>query len=137
MQEGLNSDASYGDCQGSGGFGGLKRTGRAAKGIPRNFLMTVLEDGSLVVIPTSTPESIVAVGRKSSLYGAEFTAIAWKARRSDIIIVMIKSQLRNKLMGKCTEMLNFWEKRILFLKKTYVQTFEIDLKYLNNNAAQG
>ena len=43
-------------------IGGLKRSGGAPKGIPRNLLMLVAEPGTDDVVPTSTPASIVTVG---------------------------------------------------------------------------
>ena len=43
-------------------LGGLKRSGDAPKGIPRNLLMLVVEPKTDDVVPTSTPVSIVTVG---------------------------------------------------------------------------
>ena len=44
------------------GFGGLKRIGFSAKGIPRNWLTLSLESGMDVEVPIMIPLSMVAVG---------------------------------------------------------------------------
>lgn len=62
MQEGLYSDASYTEPHGKAGCGGLKRTGGEAKGIPRNWLTMLEDEGREVVVPATMPESTVAEG---------------------------------------------------------------------------
>ena len=45
------------------GTGGAKRSGGlTAKGIPRNLLTVTLADGSTVVVPMTSPTSIITVG---------------------------------------------------------------------------
>ena len=54
--------ASSGFTHGFGFLGAAKRSGGAAKGMPRNLLTCVEEEGTEVVVPITTPESTVAVG---------------------------------------------------------------------------
>jgi hypothetical protein len=51
---------------GAGFFGGEKRTGGAAKGMPRNLFTMTFDDGRLVLVPITTPESSVAVGEDAA-----------------------------------------------------------------------
>lgn len=53
---------SKGRDHSSGFLGGVKRSGGAPNGIPRNLLTPVEEEGKEVVVPITAPESIVAVG---------------------------------------------------------------------------
>lgn len=52
---------------GPGFSAGIKRLGTAANGTPRNLFTVVDEDGKDVVVPTTRPVSIVAVGRSETV----------------------------------------------------------------------
>jgi hypothetical protein len=63
MQAGLHALATTGSENFWAGTGGAKRSGGlTAKGIPRNLLTVTLADGSTVVVPMTSPTSIVTVG---------------------------------------------------------------------------
>ena len=64
MQAGLHFCASRGSVNGFAGVGGEKRSGGlTAKGMPRNLLTVTVADGNTVVVPMTTPTSMVAVGK--------------------------------------------------------------------------
>ena len=63
MQEGLHAWATRGSENSLAGTGGAKRSGGlTAKGMPRNLFTVTVADGRTVVVPMTSPTSMVTVG---------------------------------------------------------------------------
>lgn len=87
---------SSGSDHGAGLTGGEKRTGGAANGIPRNLLTVTVDEGRLVVVPMTTPESSVAEGADAArCTGVDSTrGSRHRERKGDSIVAKNGVQLR-------------------------------------------
>lgn len=74
MHAGPVFEASRATVQGVGDFGAAKRRGCPPNGTPRKALSFVRLEGTVVVMPTTTPESVFAVGRPPQNSTLERTA---------------------------------------------------------------
>ena len=81
IQADLKAFADSGLDHDLGFCGGENRIGGAAKGIPRNLLTVVEEDGMDVVVPMSIPASTVAEGEDEVLTPKVKEAVTIVARR--------------------------------------------------------
>jgi hypothetical protein len=85
----LNCDASNSPLNLEGGFGKPNRSGGDwANGMPRNLLIVAVAAGRDVVVPTTTPSAITAVGRLELARAAP--AVAARMRSDGRIVGLMR-----------------------------------------------
>jgi hypothetical protein len=91
MQAGLWVDACKGEVHSLGGTGGENLSGGdCAKGMPKNLFIAAVAEGRAVVVPTTTPASIVTVGSAALEYEIRAAMAIARAELIPIILWCVK-----------------------------------------------